>query len=90
MPNLLRTLRETHKISQKQIARAMHVNESTVSRWEKDEYPIPLAQVFALARYLRVRPIDIVPDLTRYPHEDQADTEHEPGVGVGPCEGTAQ
>ena len=71
MPNALRTLREAHKISQKQIAAAMQVNESTVSRWETNVHEIRLSQLFDLARYLRVRPIDIIPNLTRYPHEEQ-------------------
>ena len=52
--NRLKELRKEKKLSQKEIAGVLGVNEKTVSRWENGENEIKLAQANMLANHFGV------------------------------------
>ena len=52
--NRLKELREEKRLSQKEIAEALGVNEKTVSRWENGESTIKSDKAQALADYFSV------------------------------------
>lgn len=54
MLNRLKELRKEKKLSQKEIAEILGVNEKTVSRWENGENEIKLAQANMLANHFGV------------------------------------
>ena len=52
--NRLKELRKEKKLTQQEVAEVLGVNEKTVSRWEKGENEIKLAQASMLAGYFSV------------------------------------
>lgn len=60
MPNRLRHLRETRKVSQQVIADLMHVSKMTVSDLERGKIQLNVDYMARLARIFGVAPVDLL------------------------------
>lgn len=59
----LRTLREKHELTQKEVAEQLHTSQSYYAQYENDRRPIPFERVVELARIYNVS-IDYIAGFT--------------------------
>jgi transcriptional regulator with XRE-family HTH domain len=57
----LTALREGAGLSQRELARIIHVSQPTIQRWEKAESPVPIDEIQPLAHALDCRLGDLLP-----------------------------
>jgi transcriptional regulator with XRE-family HTH domain len=65
MGGLVRGFRRAHRLTQGAVAASLGVSRRQVVRWEGDEAVPTVAQLFALARLLRVSAYDLLPGSER-------------------------
>ena len=66
MPLRIRDLREDSDLSQKEIAKFLHVSQATYSRYETGTLDIPSSSLIALARFYKTS-VDYLLGLTDNP-----------------------
>lgn len=62
LKNVLRNLRKNRKLSQKELARALHVGQSTVSHWESGRQEPNTAERKNIARFYGISEADLFSD----------------------------
>ena len=62
----LRDLREDHDLSQAEVARLLHIQQTVYSRYERGFKTIPLEHLLVLADYYRVS-VDYIMERTENP-----------------------